>query len=119
MKVEPTKGINEIQVKHNKVLFWIILVLIALFIVLIIYMMANWSAWEAEKDNRADTNEVCTTDSDCVKDDCCHASGCVSLENAPECGELFCTDECALGTLDCGSGECGCVEGKCEAVFVE
>jgi len=121
MKVEPTKGVDKIQVKHNRVLFWIILILIALFIILIIYMMSNWEEWEKEK-NKEGTEigaRECSIDSDCIKETCCHASTCTSIENAPECGELFCTAECAPGTLDCGGGECKCVNGNCKAVFVE
>ena len=54
----------------------------------------------------------CAVDSDCVKDSCCHATGCVQKENAPNCEGSFCSQECAPGSLDCG-GSCGCVEGKC------
>ncbi len=54
----------------------------------------------------------CSSDSDCVKDSCCHADGCVSKVNAPDCDGMFCTQECKPGSLDCG-GSCGCVAGKC------
>lgn len=115
MKVERKQGIDKIQVKHNQALFWIIIILIVLFIILIFYMINNWEEWEQEKDNI----DECIIDSDCVKDECCHASTCTNLENAPECGEIFCTNECVEETLDCGQGECKCIDEKCEAVFSE
>ena len=59
----------------------------------------------------------CFYNSDCVPADCCHASSCASVSEAPECSDIFCTMECSPGTLDCGQGECRCVDGKCGAVF--
>lgn len=58
----------------------------------------------------------CAKDEDCTKDACCHAKGCVSLEKAPKCEDIFCSQECAPGTLDCGQGSCKCVNNKCEAI---
>ena len=58
----------------------------------------------------------CEVDADCVKASCCHASSCVAVNEAPSCEGLFCTSECAPGTLDCG-GACYCNEGKCAAIL--
>src|SRR5574342_37522 len=56
----------------------------------------------------------CSVDSDCVPDQCCHASGCVPVGQAPKCDGVACTMNCAPGTMDCGGG-CGCQNGKCVA----
>lgn len=63
--------------------------------------------------------QECTTDADCVQNECCHASGCVSKENAPDCSGVVCSQECALNTLDCGQGRCVCENGKCWAAWNE
>ena len=59
----------------------------------------------------------CSADADCVAATCCHASEAVPLSEAPECSGIFCTTECAPGTLDCGQGEIKCLKGKCEVVL--
>ena len=59
----------------------------------------------------------CTVDSDCVPSLCCHASDAVAKDSAPDCGGVFCTEECQPGTLDCGQGVVSCVSGECKAVF--
>ncbi|MBW3004988.1 hypothetical protein KY310_04100 [Candidatus Woesearchaeota archaeon] len=56
----------------------------------------------------------CNSDEDCVPSDCCHATGCVSKDQAPKCDDVFCTEECREGTLDCG-GRCVCDNNKCTA----
>ena len=68
-----------------------------------------------EVDNGSDVIEEneCTSDSDCVPAGCCHPSSCVSADNAPICGRVFCTSECQEGTLDCGQGSCQCINNKC------
>ena len=58
----------------------------------------------------------CSGDEDCTAATCCHASDAVNLEYAPDCTDMFCTQECEAGTLDCGQGEIKCVNGKCEAI---
>ncbi len=57
----------------------------------------------------------CSVDSDCVPATCCHPSQCVPASMAPDCSGVFCTQECRPGTLDCGQGQCRCMEGKCTA----
>src|SRR3989338_2128695 len=67
-------------------------------------------------DNFADV-EYCTSDSDCIPSSCCHPKSCVVKSSAPTCSRIFCTQECAPGSLDCGQGSCGCVNNKCLAVL--
>ncbi len=62
-------------------------------------------------------DKECITDTDCVPAECCHPDTCVPIEKAPNCNGIFCTQECAPSTLDCGQGSCGCIEGRCNAVF--
>jgi len=62
--------------------------------------------------------EECSTDADCVPAQCCHATDCVSEVEAPNCAGMFCTEECRGGTIDCGGG-CSCVDGKCNAYYVD
>jgi len=74
---------------------------------------------EKEIDKKEEVEKVkeCVTDNDCVPSSCCHPSSCVSINNKPNCEGIFCTQECAPGTLDCNQGYCGCISGKCSAVF--
>src|SRR3989338_98369 len=62
-------------------------------------------------------SDICYSDSDCVPAQACHASGCVIKSQAPNSSGIFCTQECAPGTLDCGQGSCECINKKCGAVF--
>lgn len=69
-------------------------------------------------DNLVIGDDPCTTDDDCVPADCCHPAACVAQSNAPSCGDVMCTMECRMGTLDCG-GACLCHEGRCAARLSE
>jgi len=60
----------------------------------------------------------CTVDSDCVPASCCHANTCIPVSKAPSCGDVFCTQECQAGTIDCGGG-CFCDEGSCNAKLTD
>jgi hypothetical protein len=53
----------------------------------------------------------CTTDADCVPEQCCHPTSCINRAYRGVCNEL-CTEVC-LGPLDCGAGHCGCSSGSC------
>lgn len=132
-----------ISIKHNQKLFWVIIVLLLLFVFLIWFIVKGDYGKESYylfEDNKCievreypdkvtldyykDSEDCekliggdCVVDFDCVKDSCCHASGCVGVNNAPSCDGVFCTMECAPGTMDCGQGSCKCVSGECEAVF--
>lgn len=55
----------------------------------------------------------------CVPASCCHSTGCVLSEDAPDCGEILCTMSCEPETLDCGQGHCEFVDGECEVVWDE
>ena len=65
----------------------------------------------------APSEQQCTEDSDCVPAACCHATGAINQENAPDCSGTLCTMNCEPETLDCGQGEIQCISGSCEAVF--
>ena len=61
------------------------------------------------------TTEVpCSVDADCVQDECCHATSCVAIADAPDCAGTLCTLECRANTMDCNGG-CVCQAGVCAA----
>lgn len=62
--------------------------------------------------------DECVSDADCIPAECCHATACVAVANAPSCGDAMCTQECRYGTIDCGGG-CLCHEGHCAARLSE
>jgi hypothetical protein len=53
----------------------------------------------------------CTTDADCVPEQCCHPASCINRAYRGVCN-VACTAVC-LGPIDCGAGHCGCVNGVC------
>ena len=59
----------------------------------------------------------CQTDSDCVPASCCHPTDVVNRANAPDCTNIFCTEECQENTMDCGCGEPVCVNNQCEVAW--
>jgi hypothetical protein len=56
----------------------------------------------------------CKSDVDCAKAECCHATSCVALADAPDCSAAVCTLECRARTMDCNGG-CLCQAGRCAA----
>ena len=64
-----------------------------------------------------DGAKFCRFDTDCVPAQCCHPTGVVNADNAPDCSDTYCTMECRLGTLDCGQGEIRCVASECTAII--
>lgn len=115
-------------ITHNKPLFYLIIILLVLFVLLITFFsnketLSKSFIFKYIKGSDGSGDKVgvasCVTDADCVPSTCCHPSSCVSISEKPDCGNIFCTQECAPGTLDCNQGYCGCVEGKCKAVFNE
>ena len=114
MKVEK-KEVGKIRIRHNRKLFWVIILLMILLAVLIYFIIQNS---ENGDENGGVIERECETDSDCVASSCCHPDSCVSIENAPNCDRAICTEVC-LGPLDCGAGYCGCINNKCEVVSNE
>ena len=113
MEVVRRKGAREIRVTHNRVLFWIIIFLLAVLIVLLVSILK----FENKSDSINDTGFECVADTDCVPATCCHATSCTSLGLAPKCDDAICTQECRLDALDCGQGSCKCIDKKCSAVL--
>ncbi|MDP1729462.1 MAG: hypothetical protein Q8L27_04630 [archaeon] len=109
MKIERKKKFREFKIHHNRVLFWIIIVLLAFLIWMLIYIRNNPSEVEII------SNLTCSSDSDCVPASCCHPNSCINKVNALNCVGIKCSMECSLNTLDCGQGSCSCVNGKCSA----
>ena len=60
------------------------------------------------------TQVPCSTEADCVKASCCHATSCVAPADAPDCSQVMCTADCRGGTTDCYGG-CVCQAGTCAA----
>jgi len=58
--------------------------------------------------------KVCTTDADCVPEQCCHPTSCINQAAKGAC-TLLCTNVC-LGPIDCGVGHCSCIGGRCAAI---
>jgi hypothetical protein len=67
---------------------------------------------QVRKETPAPQDE-CTSDSDCVPEQCCHPTTCIPAEQKGVCN-LACTAVCLPGTIDCG-GFCACDNGKCTA----
>ncbi len=91
-------------------------------ITLIILGFAGYAYYKLNSANKIiDINEsainegVCNSDQECVPDLCCHASNCALKSKAPDCSITFCTQECRQNSLDCGNGECKCINNKCKA----
>ncbi len=77
-------------------------------------VMESYPRQCATPDGRTFTEIIgCEEDGDCVAATCCHPSECVHVSLAPDCSDVFCTEECAPGTMDCGCGECACIDGEC------
>jgi hypothetical protein len=53
----------------------------------------------------------CIADGDCVPEQCCHPTTCITRAFKGVCTEL-CTNVCS-GPIDCGAGHCSCVNGRC------
>lgn len=88
--------------KLDKKIFWPILVF--LFVVFIISAA------------RVVTNES-EESLECVKATCCHATECLPADQAPDCLDILCTQECVPGTIDCGQGSCQELKGECKLVL--
>src|SRR3989338_4372611 len=91
-------------------LLYKILILLIIIIGLAILVYLNL-------ESKSESRDICYSDSDCVPAQACHPSSCVIKSQAPNSSGIFCTQECAPGTLDCGQGSCECINKKCGAVF--
>ncbi|VVB65509.1 Uncharacterised protein [Candidatus Gugararchaeum adminiculabundum] len=63
----------------------------------------------------SDDYRKCSTNADCVPQDCCHSMKCVNSKYAPVCDGVMCSQDCRSGTTDCGGG-CACLNNLCEAI---
>jgi hypothetical protein len=59
-------------------------------------------------------SSTCKADSDCVPAQCCHPTSCENRVYKGVCN-LLCTEACE-GPIDCGAGQCGCVNGRCAVI---
>ena len=57
------------------------------------------------------SHTYCEKNDDCVPAQCCHPTFCVN--KAVNCTEVACTEECRVGTMDCGCGSCVCRDNRC------
>jgi len=85
----------------------------ALFVFLIIVFVFIVFIAGCKTSDVAVKEKECSQDADCVPAGCCHANSCVAASKAPSCDGIYCSMECAPGTLDCGAGNCICQDGKC------
>ena len=99
------------------------IVMAVIAVLLIIFFTAKFGNYDLINynitNNTGDLSDTgfCTSDIDCVPASCCHANSCTSANYAPKCDRIFCTLECAPGSLDCGQGSCACVNNKCIGVM--
>ena len=64
------------------------------------------------------TETACSTDTDCVPAESCHPTTCIN-EEFKVYSEVYCTTDCAPGTLDCGQGSFACVNNVCGVIMNE
>ena len=115
LKVERKKGITKPRLVHNKKLFWIIIALGILLIAVIIFIVINEKNENPGNNSNNISEKECQQDGDCIPSSCCHATSCVPIEKKPDCKRMICSMVCS-GPLDCGAGQCGCINNKCTIV---
>lgn len=113
--------------KRGVIMFiiYIILFITLLFVVFYVFVLKPSSQQNITNNSNniiiknASSVEIdeCNADSGCVPASCCHPSACVPKEKAPQCKSLFCTQECKPNSLDCGQGNCSCINKICKAVL--
>lgn len=103
-----------VKIEHNKKLFWTVVISLAVLIILICFIKFEENNKGGGIKENLGAGE-CGGSSDCVPAACCHPDSCVTKEKAPECNGIICTMDCS-GPLDCGAGQCGCIDGKCQIV---
>jgi hypothetical protein len=62
---------------------------------------------------------VCSSDDDCIPEGECHPTSCINEDFIVRYSDMFCTTECAPGTMDCGQGSCICHDNECVVMWVE
>ena len=93
------------KIKPRHIIFGLIMIsIISLYFIL-----------ENERYYESPQSEICQIDSDCVTSSCCHPTSCINSDYQPDCENIFCTQECT-GPIDCGKGECRCIENRCETI---
>jgi len=128
MDINRKRGLAGVRiVGHNKILLWVILVLFIILIALVIGIIylgnieRQKSALNSTLNSSLNSTQnsldySCTKNSDCVPASCCHASSCISINNAPICSRIACSMGCKPGTMDCGQASCVCQNNKCAVV---
>ncbi|MBU0467178.1 MAG: hypothetical protein KJ718_03445 [Nanoarchaeota archaeon] len=102
---------------------------VAIFIVVALVLVGGivLVSWVNDKDDVEIEVRECESADDCVPAECCNARLCVSEQDAPDCTGVMCPPGCrgyVTEELGCdidgdgkGTGECVCVNQKCEASF--
>ncbi len=87
------------------------------FVLLSILLVSGCLSSLDTSPNESTDKYFCGVDTDCVAEQCCHATTSINKQFAPtNCDDLACTLECAPHTLDCGAATIQCVENKCAVV---
>ena len=90
--------------------------LAGLIVIVIVILVLVLSSKPAETP-QGGAKSYCSSDSDCVQEQCCHATSAVNKAYAPDCRNTACTMECRGGTLDCGYGDIKGVDWKCQVIL--
>ena len=86
-------------------------------LILLIAIIGLWALSDKKLYTLNDSNnQSCRQDADCVPASFCHADKCMNKAYKTDCSGVFCSQECKIGTLDCGQASCGCVNKKCSVV---
>lgn len=85
-----------------------------IFIILAMLLVGIYFFWPKSSEPK---DFECESYLDCVPVECCHATGCIHKNYAPDCSDVTCTLECQPNTLDCNQGYCDCTNEICVAIF--
>ena len=103
------------KTKKSKILI-ILGALVILFIsIFYFYYLSGYNPTSTMPINVSFNIRYCDSDSDCVRDRCCHPNYLINKKFAPNCSEnTLCTLECS-GNLDCRLWEPACDNNTCIA----
>ncbi len=93
---------------------------IIVFVVLLILVISVSAVIMFDKSsykNDEEATDFCISTEDCVPEPVCHPTACISSYKSQEYKQVYCTEVCIPGTLDCGQGSCLCVNNRCKAVI--